>query len=116
MKKLNCWEVHKCGRDGSSASVKICPVPFEAKLHGVHGGAKAGRACWVVAGTMCGGKEQGTFAHKYHNCEKCQFYQQVKKEEGMKYELSIMLLQKLRGTEALAGKKIPAKDFDETSA
>jgi len=98
MKKMNCWEVKKCGREpgGSNKHLGVCPSAVEKKLHGVHGGANAGRACWVVAGTMCGGAVQGTFAKKYENCEKCDFYQMVLQEEGRQYLLSMFLLKKLR--------------------
>ena len=92
MKKLNCWEVKNCGRPSAGGE---CPVIQETRLHGVHGGMRAGRACWVIAGTLCGGQEQGTFASKYHNCEKCDFYRQVRLEEGPRYELSILLLKRL---------------------
>jgi hypothetical protein len=71
----------------------------ETRLHGVHGGTSAGRACWVIAGTQCGGREQGTFATKYHNCEKCDFYNRVKTEEGPHYELSILILKRLNTAE-----------------
>ncbi len=96
MAKLNCWDIKKCGRETSSADNGRCPVVLEHRLDGVHGGTGAGRACWVVAGTYCGGQEQGTFASKYHNCEKCDFYNLVKKEEGPRYELSIMLLKRMK--------------------
>ncbi len=96
MKKVNCWEVKKCGRYASKAGAKSCPVLLETKLHGVHGGIRAGRACWVIANTLCGGKEQGSFATKYRNCEKCDFYNRVREEEGMKYQLSITLLKRLQ--------------------
>lgn len=49
-----------------------------------------------MAGTFCGGQEQGTFAQKYHNCEICDFYQMVKEEEGLKFKMSPVLLAKLR--------------------
>ncbi len=104
MKKLNCWEAKQCGRQPGGTHVKdlgICPATVDTRLHGSHGGKMAGRACWVLAGTLCGGKEQGTFAAKYHNCEKCDFYRQVKLEEGPSYTLSIMLLKKLSETKPL---------------
>ncbi len=105
MEKRNCWEVKKCGQqNGSGQGKATCPVILEQRLNGVHGGTSAGRACWVVAGTFCGGVEQGTFASKYHNCEKCDFYNQVKREEGPRYELSIMLLKRLRDTGAPIGR------------
>lgn len=99
MKKRNCWEVKKCGRTKGGeheTDLGICPVSKEERLDGVHGGENAGRACWVVAGTLCGGEVQGTFAAKYGQCEKCDFYRAVKKEEGPKYEVSILLLTKIK--------------------
>jgi hypothetical protein len=41
----------------------------------------AGRACWVVAGSLCGGKVQGTYASKLNNCWRCEFMNKVKQEE-----------------------------------
>ena len=101
MGKQNCWEMKRCGRQPGGANVRefgTCPASIERKLQGTHDGECAGRACWVIAGTFCGGREQGTFAQKYHNCETCDFYQLVKQEEGLKFKMSTMLLVKLRGT------------------
>ena len=50
-------------------------------LHGAHEGKNAGRACWVVAGSLCGGAIQGTYAQKLANCWRCDFMNAVKKEE-----------------------------------
>jgi hypothetical protein len=61
---------------------ELCPAHSEKRLNGVHGGVNAGRACWVVAGTRCGGVVQGEFAQKIGNCMKCEFYLSVVKEEG----------------------------------
>lgn len=58
--KLNCWEFKKCGREKNSD----CPAIMK----------KAGKLCWMVAGTMCGGEVQGTFVEKVGNCKKCDFY------------------------------------------
>jgi hypothetical protein len=99
MKKLNCWEFKKCGREPGGAKVNelgICPASTDTRLDGTHGGKNAGRACWVVAGSYCGGKIQGTFAQKYGNCSKCDFFQKVKEEEGAKYELIATLLGRLK--------------------
>ena len=59
VKKINCWEFKKCGRDKSND----CPAY-----------PKGGRVCYLVAGTMCGGKVQGTYALKIHNCRDCDYY------------------------------------------
>ena len=98
MSKRNCWEFEKCGREpgGERSDNGVCPAATETKLNGVHEGRNAGRACWVVAGTLCGGEIQGTFAKKYKNCEQCSFYQVVQDEEGPRYRLAVALLEKLR--------------------
>lgn len=98
MKKINCWEFKKCGREPGGIKVHelgVCPSATEDKLDGVHGGKNAGRSCWVVGGTMCGGKTQGTFAQKYGNCVICDFFKQVKIEENSSFNLSSTLLDKL---------------------
>lgn len=94
---LNCWEHHKCGREPGGKNVAesgVCPAASATVFDGVHGGIAAGRACWVVAGTMCGGVVQGTFAQKYQSCEACSFYQKVCLEEGPELVLSAFLLQR----------------------
>lgn len=101
--KMNCWEYKQCGREKGgvkAAELGVCTAAAEVRLNGTHGGKLAGRACWVVAGTLCGGQEQGTFAQKYHNCEKCDFYRMVKQEEGMRFKLSVVLLNMLNGSSA----------------
>ncbi len=64
--ELKCWEYMKCGRD-KDATTKCPAYPH------------FGRVCWVVAGTFCEGKVQGTFAQKYEDCRKCDFYQMEEK-------------------------------------
>jgi two-component system NtrC family sensor kinase len=66
-REVKCWEYMKCGRD-KDATIK-CPAY-----------SNFGRVCWVVAGTFCEGKVQGTFAQKYEDCRKCDFYQMLKKQ------------------------------------
>jgi hypothetical protein len=101
MSKVNCWEFKNCGRELGGTQTDefgVCPVSTEKRLHGIHDGINSGRACWVVAGTMCDGKRQGTFAQKYEDCQKCDFYVAVKQEEGLNFELSTVLINKLRPT------------------
>lgn len=89
-KKLNCWEFKRCGRQpgGRKADeLGVCPATTDEKLDGLHGGRHAGRACWLVAGTMCNGKVQGTFAQKYGNCEKCDFFRAVKEKERPAFKM-----------------------------
>lgn len=98
MKKLNCWEFKECGRepDGkNSATLGECPAAQEKRLDGVFGGTNAGRACWIVAGTMCKGEVQGTFAQKLADCATCDFYQMVQSEEGKDFLVSVSLIKKI---------------------
>ena len=98
-RKLNCWEYKKCGRQPQGPRVRdmgLCPATLETALDDVHDGTNAGRACWVINGTMCQGETQGTFAQKYKNCEMCDFYQLVRKEEGPGFTYSVVLLKRLK--------------------
>ena len=97
--KKNCWEVMKCGREprGKNANeLAVCPAATDERLTEVHGGKNAGRACWVIAGTFCEGAVQGTFALKYKDCTLCDFFRQVRTEEGSNYQTALVLLKKLK--------------------
>jgi hypothetical protein len=97
--KLNCWEFKQCGRQPGGPKVSelgLCPATTEEKLDGAHDGTNAGRSCWVVAGTFCKGQVQGSFAQKFKNCEICDFYQAVRKEENPHFQYSAMLLKRLK--------------------
>ena len=83
--KVNCWEFRKCGREPGGdrvAELGVCPASTLQALDGAHGGKNAGRACWAVAGSFCGGAIQGTYAQKLRNCRACDFMIAVKKEES----------------------------------
>lgn len=98
MKKLNCWEYFKCGREPGGAKTKelgVCPAATDCRLDGVHGGQSSGRACWVISGTYCKGEVQGQFAKKFGECMECDFYKLVKSEEYPDFTLSVVLLKKL---------------------
>jgi len=63
---MNCWEFKKCGREAGGAKEKelgACPAYPDN-----------GKNCARIAGTLCGGKVQGTFASKLSNCMDCEFY------------------------------------------
>ena len=65
----NCWELKKCGREAGgakAAELGVCPAYPDH-----------GRECWFVAGTMCGGAVQGTYAEKLGNCAQCDFYVKI---------------------------------------
>lgn len=76
--KNMCWEVINCGREiGGKLGEKgdVCPAanPLE------------GRACWVVSGTLCNGKVQGSFAQKIIDCRKCHFFKTILEEHRTNY-------------------------------
>lgn len=90
MKKLNCWEFKKCGREPGGTNIKnlgICPASTEQKARGLNGGKNGGRICWAIAGTFCEGEVQGTFALKKPYCVTCDFYKKVSEEEGEDFRL-----------------------------
>jgi hypothetical protein len=63
---MNCWEFKRCGRELGGAKARelgVCPAY-----------PKNGKSCAPIAGTLCGGKVQGTFAMKLANCLKCDFF------------------------------------------
>lgn len=96
----NCWEAKNCGREVGGAKVAelgVCPAATESKLSGVNNGKNGGRSCWALAGTLCGGIVQGSFASKLSNCMVCEFYKKVMVEEGNNCVMSkdiIAILQK----------------------
>lgn len=64
---MNCWEFKKCGREPGGAKVAelgLCPAY-----------PKHGKCCSQVAGTLCEGRVQGSFAMKMASCSQCDFYQ-----------------------------------------
>lgn len=86
----NCWEFKNCGRQPGGAKVSelgVCPSASEVSSNGLNRGKNAGRICWAVTGTFCGGKVQGTFAQKQLSCLTCDFYMKVKAEEGTNFRL-----------------------------
>lgn len=96
--KRNCWEYKGCGREPGGNAVDSsgpCPAAIEAALNGENSGRNAGRACWVVPGTRCGGAICGTFDEKYVTCRKCDFFEIVQEEEGDGYSSYMALLLKL---------------------
>jgi hypothetical protein len=98
MRKLNCWEFKKCGREPNGRQVNsegLCPATKELRLDGIHNGINAGRACWAVAGTLCEGEIHGTYAQKYRDCTTCDFYLRVKREEFHRFQSPGMLVKRV---------------------
>ena len=103
MNKMNCWEFKKCGREPGGKKVRelgVCPAAIERRVDGTNDGLNGGRACWALAGTLCGGKVQGSFAAKVVNCMKCDFYQLVGEQQGATHESARDILRKVEKTAA----------------
>lgn len=82
MTKINCWEYKKCGKEDT------CPAGLFMEADKFLGGMNGGRACAYVSGTFCSGNIQGTHVEKAKNCGKCDFYQLLRKDNGL--EMSVL--------------------------
>lgn len=74
----------QCGREPGGkkvAELGVCPAAADNTFHGINKGVNAGRICWAVAGTFCGGKVQGKFADKRKSCIRCNFFKLVRNQE-----------------------------------
>jgi len=84
-KKINCWEFMKCGREpGGKKTDKCdtCPASSDTSFNGINDGVNAGRFCWAVSGTYCGGEIRGSYEDKRRSCVTCPFFKKVQTEEG----------------------------------
>ena len=91
MKRMNCWAVKACGRQPGGENTEahgVCPAALLNEFDGVNRGERAGRFCWAVAGSLCGGQVQGTYAKKLMNCINCEFLKRVQEEEGGDFTLT----------------------------
>jgi len=86
MNKENCWESKNCGREPGgvkTSDMGECSASTDDSYTEYNDGKRAGRYCWRVAGTFCGGSVQGVMASKIMNCIDCDFFRKVKQEEGL---------------------------------
>ena len=86
--KVNCWEFMACGREPDGEFVHelgVCPAAADPAFEGINQGNKGGRACWGVSGTLCLGRVREGFGSKECGCERCDFYQLVRLEQGANF-------------------------------
>lgn len=98
MGRMNCWQFEECGREpgGKNARVLgVCPAAMERKTDGLNQGTNGGRVCWAIAGTLCGGKVQGTYAEKLGSCMECDFYSFVRGQQGPEFVTARRILEVL---------------------
>lgn len=84
-KRVNCWEVIKCGREPGGAEAERsgpCPAATDATANGINTGLNGGRVCWAISGTFCGLDNENSASRKIISCLNCDFFYQVLQEEG----------------------------------
>ena len=100
MTRMNCWEFFECGRESGGKNVTDlgeCPVASNRELNGINDGENGGRCCWAIAGTMCGGEVQGSYAQKLGNCLKCDFHAFVRGQQKKEYVGTKKILEIMKG-------------------
>jgi len=69
MNHIRCYEYKKCGRELGGKNVEefgYCPAALAPDNY-----------CWLVAGTMCSGTIEGTYAQKIDTCIICEYYNKM---------------------------------------
>lgn len=100
MSRMNCWEFFDCGRQKGGRNVAEygeCPAAVSKELDGVNDGTNGGRCCWAIAGTLCEGEVQGSYAQKLGNCLKCDFHAFVRGQQREQYAATKKILDILHG-------------------
>lgn len=100
IRRRNCWEVMKCGREPGGPRVEglgVCPAATETRLDGVNHGENGGRACWAVPNTHC----IESLTAKFSQCLECPFFVRVEREEGRDFVVMRGVLRRLRQAAAV---------------
>ncbi|GAB4341780.1 MAG: hypothetical protein Kow0089_16450 [Desulfobulbaceae bacterium] len=100
MSRMNCWEFFDCGREPGGNNVRemgVCPAAAATELDGINDGRNGGRSCWAIAGTLCEGEVQGSYAQKLGNCLKCDFHAFVFGQQKDRYISTKKILDVLGG-------------------
>ena len=90
MKRDNCWNFKKCGREvggKNSEEHGVCPTAKSGKHDGLNNGQFGGRICWATTGTLCNDGVQGATGDKLMSCINCEFLKQVQDDEGRDFIL-----------------------------
>lgn len=100
MSRMNCWEFFECGREvggKNTAELGTCPAAAKTELDGANDGKNGGRSCWAIAGTLCEGEIQGSYAQKLGNCLKCDFHAFVRGQQRDHYVTTKKILDIING-------------------
>jgi len=96
---MNCWEFKHCGREPNGTKVAelgVCPAATEKRADGIHNGKNGGRACWVVTGSLHKIEHPELPARSFDECQACDFYTLVRKEEHAHFQVSTLILNTIR--------------------
>ncbi len=83
MKQIRCWEYMKCGRQPGGRRVEQlgkCPAASFTQTE-----------CWLIAGTLCNGEVQGTYAQKYETCIVCDYYNKMQEYKAKRPRSGFLL-------------------------
>jgi hypothetical protein len=50
----------------------------------------------VVTGSLCKGQRQGSYAEKFGECHKCDFYELVRSEESPHFRVGLTILNEIK--------------------
>jgi len=105
----------RCGKEPTEedfffSEEGTCPAATAFYLDGVNDGRNAGRACWAVAGTLCGGDVQGEYAEKIKSCMECEFYIQVRTEERDRFTTGSELMEMVQYEDQILQSKLVRKE------
>jgi hypothetical protein len=64
---IKCWEIKKCERQKGGMKLYQLYECIASKY-------EMGHSCWAIAGPLCSGKIEGTFAQKVNFCTSCKVY------------------------------------------
>ncbi len=90
MKKRNCWEFKKCGKELGGCNIEsdgVCSASIPSEFSGTNGGLHNGRFCWAVKGTACSISTCETFENKIITCLNCDFFKEVQHQEGKNFTM-----------------------------
>ena len=71
---------------GDELEFRIKMDATDNESDGINEGNNAGRCCWRIAGTLCAGKVQGSYAKKIKKCSLCNFYKLVESDVGNNFK------------------------------
>ena len=89
---LNCWEFQNCGREKGGLLAEIlgeCPVSTAYQFDGCNNGKGAGRACWMVANSIC--RVKNGRGRSQIKCHECDFYRRVlfDEEDAVEHQYAV---------------------------